>query len=118
MYCSHIINDKEAGIVKTIFKMYIAGNGYGLIAQELNESGNRTKLGRSFSKGSIRDILLNEKYTGTYIFNKRLSKKVNHKYKDDSEIIRIEDAMPLIISKEDFICLLGKLNVENAEQLM
>ena len=99
---TYIINDKEAEIVKIIYKEYITGNGYGIIAQDLNEAGRRTKLGRLFSKGSIRDILLNEKYTGTYIFNKRLSKKDNHKYKDDSEIIRIEDAMPVIISKEDF----------------
>ncbi|MCB2354710.1 recombinase family protein [Clostridium estertheticum] len=107
---TYVINDKEAEIVKTIFKMYIADNGYGIIAQDLNEAGRCTKLGRLFTKSSIRDILLNEKYTGTYIFNKRLSKKDNHKYKDDSEIIRIEDAMPVIISKEDFLKVKSKMD--------
>jgi len=107
---TYIINDGEAGIVRKIFKMYIAGNGYGIIAQDLNDNGQCTKLGRLFTKGSIRDILLNEKYTGTYIFNKRLSKKDNHKYKEDSEVIRIEDAIPMIISKEDFIIVKSKMD--------
>ena len=61
---TYVINNIEAEIVKKIFSMYIAGNGYGIIAQDLNDSGQRTKLGRLFSKGSIRDILLNEKYSG------------------------------------------------------
>ena len=106
---TYVINSIEAETVKKIFSMYIAGNGYGIIAQNLNDSGQCTKLGRLFSKGGIRDILINEKYTGTYIFNKRLSKKDNHKYKDDSEIIRIEDAMPIIISKEDFAIVKSKM---------
>lgn len=107
---TYVINNREAEIVRKIFRMYLDGNGYGLIAQDLNDNGQCTKLGRLFTKGSIRDILLNEKYTGTYIFNKRLSKKDNHKYKDDSEIIRIEDAIPMIISKEDFIIVKSKMD--------
>lgn len=107
---TYIINDKEAEIVRKIFEMYLAGNGYGIIAQYLNDNGQCTKLGRLFTKSSIRDILLNEKYTGTYIFNKRLSKKDNHKYKDDDEIIKITDAIPIIISKEDFLAAKSKMD--------
>ncbi len=107
---TYIINDREAEIVRKIFSMYIAGNGYGLIAQVLNETGQCTKLGRLFTKGSIRDILINEKYTGTYIFNKRLSKKDNHKYKEEDDIIRVEDGMPMIISKVDFLTVKTKMD--------
>jgi site-specific DNA recombinase len=107
---TYIINNNESMSVKKIFDMYIAGNGYGIIAQVLNDNGQCTKSGRLFTKNSIRDILLNEKYTGTYIFNKRLSKKDNHKYKEDAEIIRIENALPEIVSKEDFLNVKSKMD--------
>lgn len=107
---TYILNNEEVVSVKKIFKMYLAGSGYGLIAQNLNDNGQCTKLGRLFTKNSIHDILLNEKYTGTYIFNKRLSKKDNHKYKDDADIIRIENALPVIISKEDFLKVKSKMD--------
>lgn len=99
---TYVINEAEAEIVRKIFRMYLAGNGYALIAQDLNNSGQCTKRCGLFTKNSIRDILLNEKYTGVYVYNKRLSKKDNHKYKDDKEIIRIEGGIPAIVSKEDF----------------
>lgn len=101
-HMDYIINENEAMAVKEIFNQYLCGYGYGLIAQKLNNQGQRTKLGRLFTKNSIRDILLNEKYTGTYVYNKRLSKKVNHKYKEPDKIIKVENALPVIISKEDF----------------
>ena len=75
-----------------------------MIIDELNSQGVRTKRGNTFGKNSIHDILKNEKYTGTYIFNKT-EKKINgkrnhHKLKSVDEIIRIPDGMPQIISKE------------------
>jgi len=39
------------------------------IASELNSQGYRTKGGKEFSKNSIYEILINEKYKGTYVFN-------------------------------------------------
>lgn len=49
----------------------------------------------------------NEKYTGVFIFNKLVSKDIDDKrngnaYKEVEEIIRIEGAVPAIISKEEF----------------
>ena len=51
--------------------------------------------------------MTNEKYIGTYVFNKASSADVDgrrnsHKYKDDDEIIRIENAIPQIIDKDMF----------------
>ena len=103
-----IKNTEEAPIVKMIFDWYVSkGYGYNRIAKELNERGFRNKAGEPFKGASIRDMLLNEKYTGTYVYNKRSSydsmgKRNNSKHKDDSEIIRIEDAFDAIISKEVF----------------
>lgn len=55
------------------------------------------KLGKPFRKTSIREFLLNEKYTGTFIFGK----KDKHGKLTGTEI-RIENGIPAIISKEDF----------------
>ena len=103
----YIINEDEAKIVRLIFKMYLDGFGYTEIIRKLNENGYKTKIGREFGKNSIHDILANEKYSGTYIFNKSTSKNAkgkrnSHKFKDESEIIKIQDGLPAIISKEDF----------------
>ena len=99
------INEEEAKIVRLIFEMSAAGNGYNVIIRELNALGYKTKKGQNFGKNSLYEILRNERYKGTYVFNKRTSanankKRNNHAYKDNSEIIRIEGGCPAIVSEE------------------
>ena len=101
------INDFEAEAVKLIFKMYLQGEGYTAIINELNRRGFRTKRGNKFGKNNLYDILRNERYVGTYIYNKSVShdsdKKFNrHASKNADEIIRIKGGLPQIISEEDF----------------
>lgn len=93
----YIINEKESKIVKEIYKLYLNGVGYTSIASTLNKKGYLNKLGKPFRKTSIREFLLNEKYTGTFIFGK----KDKHGKLTGTEI-RIENGIPAIISKEDF----------------
>ncbi|MDD4496126.1 MAG: recombinase family protein, partial [Eubacteriales bacterium] len=102
-----VINEKEACAVRLIFDRFIEGYGYDKIMNELNAHGYRTKCGNPFGKNSLHGIVRNEKYTGTYIFNRSAAKDVdgkrnNHKNKDDDEIIRLDDAVPAIISKNIF----------------
>jgi len=97
----YVINPTEALAVRKIFDMYIGYYGFSKICSELNEEGYKTKRGYGFRKNSIHDILCNEKYIGTYVYNKRASKKQgNRVYKPDSEIIRIQGAIPRIISDD------------------
>ena len=91
------INEEEAKSVKLIYKMYLDGRGYATIADELNALGFTNKLGKSFKKTSIRDTLLNEKYTGTFIFGKK-----DKKGKLTGKELRVEHGIPAIISKEVF----------------
>ncbi|OLN33846.1 Recombinase [Desulfosporosinus metallidurans] len=103
----YIINNREANAVKMIFRMYLDGYGYTDIIKALDENGYKTKVGNSFSKNSLSSILVNEKYTGVYVFNKSSSKDADgrrngHQYKDEKDIIRNEGGMPEIISKDDF----------------
>lgn len=103
----YVINDKEAESVRLIFDMYISGYTQSQMVDELNARGFRTKAGTTFRINSIHSILTNEKYTGVYIFNKSakkdaFGKRNSHACKEKSEIIRIENGMPQIITKETF----------------
>lgn len=95
----YVINEKEAIIIKKIFKMYINGHGLLDIADTLNKQGYVTKKKKAFGKNSIYEILSNEKYIGTYTFNKAY-RHDRHTKRDDT--IVIEDVLPAIINKEDF----------------
>ena len=57
----------EAALVRYIFRLYTQeGLGIRLIARRLNEEGYRTKRGGAWSMVTIRDILRNRVYLGTY----------------------------------------------------
>lgn len=59
--------DEEAALVRMIFNLYLAeGLGIRLIAKRLNEQGYRTRRGGNWSMVTIRDLLRNRVYVGTY----------------------------------------------------
>lgn len=102
-----VINEEEAKAVRLIYDLALQGDGYTEIIRELQMKGYKTKNGNLFGKNSLFSILKNEKYTGTYVYSKSATKDVDgkrngHKYKDDSEIIRVENACPVIVPKEEF----------------
>lgn len=55
---------EEAEIVKTIFDLYLKGNGYLAIANELNRKGVKTRKNFAFSGISVKSILTNPVYNG------------------------------------------------------
>lgn len=80
------IDPVEAPIVRKVFDDYEAGRRMVDIIADLNNAGYRTRFGNEYNKSSLRRILSNEKYIGTYI------------HKDYRE----EDVIPVIISKDQF----------------
>lgn len=100
----YVIEPREAEAVKLIFDMYRHGNGYIKIAAELNRRGYTTRNGKPFAKNSLYEILGNERYTGTYIFNRictdEFGRRNNHKINPNS--IKIEGAIPAIIDRAIF----------------
>ena len=100
-----VLNEREAVGVRMIFQKTIEGVGYTDIINELNALGFRGKRGQVFAKNSICSILRNPKYTGDYYYNRSKSKDIDGKrsgYKDESEFIIIKDAIPAIVSREDY----------------
>lgn len=102
----YIINPVEAAAVRLIFDMYLSGNGYTAIIDELNSKGYRTKRGAKFVRNSLYDLLRNEKYTGSFIYNRtekqKSGKQNRHAYKSEDDVIRIENAFPSIITQEEY----------------
>lgn len=102
-----VINESEAEIVRRIFDMYENNFSYKQMAEDLNSKGYRTKFGQPFTYNSFSSILHQEKYTGTYVWNKsskksHSGKRNSHKTKPEEEQIKQKDAIPVIIPKEQF----------------
>ena len=68
------IERSEAEIVRMIFKDYVDGMGYSLIAKKLREKGARKMRGGIWNAQSITNIIKNEKYTGNALLQKRYVK--------------------------------------------
>lgn len=62
------INEETAPIVKEIFDLYVKGMKMSDIILYLNNRGLKTSYGNPYNKNSIRTILENKKYIGTYVF--------------------------------------------------
>ncbi len=60
------IVEHEAEVVRHIFKLYLDGLGIRRVAKQLNAEGFRTRRGGRWSMVSIRDLLRNRTYLGTY----------------------------------------------------
>ncbi|TLN23598.1 recombinase family protein [bacterium] len=104
---TYAVNEHEAAAVRMIFDMAAAGHSHADTIRSLHNLGFTSKSGKAFTRNSIHDILKNEKYTGTFVYNRSAAKDLDGKRrhrqsKDSSEIIRIEGGIPRIISDETF----------------
>ena len=102
-----VINEEEADTVRIIFDMCSRGYGYSAILDRLHELGRKTKLGRGFQKNSLYGILGNQKYMGTFVFNRASAKDAmgrrnTHLYKDDDDIVFVEGGCPQIIDSDTY----------------
>lgn len=64
----YVIDPIGAKIVQEVFQMYADGMSATQIINYCNEKGYKTSRGNSFNKNSLRTMLKNEKYIGTYKF--------------------------------------------------
>jgi len=85
----------EAVVVRYIFRLYLQEDmGIRLIARRLNEEGFRTRRGGNWSMVSIRDILRNRVYLGTY---SRFG-------------VRVPGSHPALVSPDDFRAVQDRLS--------
>ncbi len=82
----YVIDPDTAPIVQRIFRLYADGKSMQQICNQLNDKGRVTIHGRKFTINSVRHILKNDAYIGTY------------RYADTV----IEGGMPVIVDKKLF----------------
>ena len=86
---------EEAAIVRYIFRLYMhEGIGVRLISRRLNEEELKTRRGGNWSMVSIRDILRNRAYLGTY---NRFG-------------VRVPGSHPALVSPDDFRLVQDRLS--------
>lgn len=99
------IDENEAQAVKLIFELAGKGIPYAAMVDCLNARGYRTKRGAEFNSTSLHDILVNQKYIGICIYNKRVSPSVCNSskvFKDESEWIVRDDVYPPLVDRALF----------------
>lgn len=97
----YVINDFEAIFVRKIFDCASKRSGFVDIIQEMEDCGVKGKRGKPIKYPQIYEMLRNEKYTGTFIYSPSEEKNRSNR-RNKPNAIRIENAMPQIISKEQF----------------
>ena len=97
----YIINDLEAGYVRKIFDAAVNRQGFTEIIAELESAGVKGKRGKLIKYTQIYEMLRNEKYAGVYAYSPQEERnRVDRRTKPNA--IRIENALPSIISKAQF----------------
>ncbi|WP_341482703.1 recombinase family protein [Aurantimonas marianensis] len=94
----------EVAIVRWMYRHFVNDRkDEGAIAAELNDRGVVTDLGRSWTKGTVHQILINEKYVGNNVWN-RVSSKLKHRRtsNDPSMWVRADGVFEGIVDRALF----------------
>lgn len=85
--------DHEVRVVLDIYRQFVEdGRSEGAIAEGLNAAGLTTDLGRPWTRGTVHEVLTNEKYIGHNVYN-----RVSFKLKK----LRVKNPRDMWISKEN-----------------
>jgi site-specific DNA recombinase len=100
-----VINEKQAKIVRRIYKEFLDGKGANRIAKDLERDGVPNWHGKAkWYEGSIRKMLTNEKYKGDALLQKTYTVDFLSKKRADNTgqvpQYYVEDSHPAIIDKE------------------
>ena len=82
------------GVVRRIFQLALQGTSTLDITKTLNKEGLASPQRGRWTKTTIHRILTNETYTGTLVWGSRA--------KDNAPPVRVEEAFPGIVSRQDF----------------
>lgn len=97
--------DEEVETVRWIYECFIAGKKNELdIARELNNKGIVTDFGRHWTRGTVHQILTNEKYIGNNLYHRTSFKlKQRHVENPPEQWVRCEGAFEAIIKPSQFL---------------
>ena len=81
-------------VVRRIFRMACQGKSVLDIVRVLNDDGVPTMRGGRWGRNTVHGMLTNETYTGTLVWGLQA--------KDKAPPVRVEDAFPAIVTKDEF----------------
>lgn len=96
--------EDEVAVVHDVYGQFVEqGRSEQEIADQLNDRGIVTDLGRPWTRGSIHQLLINEKYIGNNVWGRTSCKlKGAHVHNDPGDWIRADNAFPATVSPELF----------------
>lgn len=96
--------DEEVDLVREIYRDFVHnGRSESEIAASLNMRGLATDLGRPWTRGTVHQLLINEKYAGDNVWNRRSFKLKKKRIRNTPDKwIRSEGAFEAIIERELF----------------
>lgn len=109
--------EDEIRVVQWIYDEFTKGKREAEIAAALNTQGIRTDLGRNWNRGTVHQILTNEKYIGNNVYNRTSFKlKKKHVVNTPDMWVRSDEAFTPIVSPEAFFMARGIIQ-ERARRL-
>ncbi len=98
--------EEERDLVLWIYNQFITGTNETEIADSLNARNIPNHFGRAWSRGSVREVLTNEKYIGNNLFNRTSGKMKNKpKLNPESEWVRKKQAFEPLVDVELFVAV-------------
>ena len=96
--------------IRWIYDQFITGRSEQRIAEQLNAEGWNNDFGRPWSRGTVREVLTNEKYIGSNLFNRSSAKmKSRTKPNPENEWVRKEGAFIPLVDSERFYTVQGMI---------
>lgn len=94
----------EIDVVRAIYRAFVLDRrSERQIAEELNERGVPTDLGRAWTRGAVHQILINEKYVGDNVWNRISFKLKKKRIRNSPDMwIRAEGTFPAIVERDLF----------------
>jgi DNA invertase Pin-like site-specific DNA recombinase len=101
--------DEEVQNVRWIYKAFVEeGLTEAEIAERLNMQGVRTDLNRAWTRSTVHQILINEKYIGNNIYNRRSYKLKEHRTVNPPEMwVRADGVFAAVIESRYFYAAQG-----------
>ena len=96
--------DEEVALVRDVYRAFVhEGRSESVIAADLNARGLATDLGRPWTRGTVHQLLINEKYVGDNVWNRRSFKLKKKRVRNAPEMwIRADGAFAAIVERELF----------------
>lgn len=95
---------EEVELVREVYRLFVEeGLAEREIAEKLNREGWRTDLNRPWTRGTVHQLLINEKYIGNNVWGRTSFKlKQARKINTPDQWIRHDAAFPPVVDKEIF----------------